>query len=132
MLSSCQPQLHFDVHSFIDIIFSFRNHQLWKKLEKCNAELKKYSHVNKKAMDQFVSFSEEKEKFMKRKDELDKAHEVRCHMLLASFSLHFFSMTSSVYMLNCMHIAIRNLESRDYFLPSSIILFHSLSFFIVP
>ena len=27
-------------------------------------------------MDQFVSFSEEKEKFIKRKDELDKAHEV--------------------------------------------------------
>jgi len=49
--------------------------QLWKKLEKCNSELKKYSHVNKKAMDQFVSFSEEKEKFIKRKDELDKAHE---------------------------------------------------------
>ena len=38
--------------------------------------MKKYSHVNKKAMDQFVSFSEEKEKFIKRKDELDKAHEV--------------------------------------------------------
>ncbi|XP_065071317.1 structural maintenance of chromosomes protein 3-like [Rhopilema esculentum] len=49
--------------------------QLWKKLDKCNADLKKYSHVNKKAMDQFVSFSEEKEKFIKRKEELDKAHE---------------------------------------------------------
>ena len=50
--------------------------QLWKKLDKCNSELKKYSHVNKKAMDQYVSFSDEKEKFIKRKEELDKAHEV--------------------------------------------------------
>eukprot|EP00112_Aurelia_sp_Birch-Aquarium-sp1_P006184 Seg1688.15 transcript_id=Seg1688.15/GoldUCD/mRNA.D3Y31 product="Structural maintenance of chromosomes protein 3" protein_id=Seg1688.15/GoldUCD/D3Y31 len=49
--------------------------QLWKKLDKCNSELKKYSHVNKKAMDQYVSFSDEKEKFIKRKEELDKAHE---------------------------------------------------------
>ena len=50
--------------------------QLWKKLDRCNSELKKYSHVNKKAMDQYVSFSDEKEKFIKRKEELDKAHEV--------------------------------------------------------
>ncbi|CAI9732558.1 maintenance of chromosomes 3-like [Octopus vulgaris] len=48
--------------------------QLFKKLEQCNQELKKYSHVNKKALDQFINFSDQKEKLMKRKDELDSAH----------------------------------------------------------
>lgn len=48
---------------------------LWKKLHQCNEELKKYSHVNKKALDQFVNFSEQKEKLMKRKDELDKGYQ---------------------------------------------------------
>ncbi|XP_032229709.1 structural maintenance of chromosomes protein 3 [Nematostella vectensis] len=48
---------------------------LWKKLHHCNEELKKYSHVNKKALDQFINFSEQKEKLMKRKDELDKGYE---------------------------------------------------------
>ncbi|XP_060076543.1 structural maintenance of chromosomes protein 3-like [Ylistrum balloti] len=49
--------------------------QLFKKLEQCNHELKKYSHVNKKALDQFVNFSDQKEKLIKRKDELDRGHE---------------------------------------------------------
>ncbi|CAM9202095.1 unnamed protein product, partial [Lampetra fluviatilis] len=46
--------------------------QLFKKLEQCNQELKKYGHVNKKALDQFVNFSEQKEKLMKRQEELDR------------------------------------------------------------
>ena len=46
--------------------------QLFKQLEKANQELKKYSHVNKKALDQFISFSEQKEKLMNRKEELDR------------------------------------------------------------
>jgi structural maintenance of chromosome 3 (chondroitin sulfate proteoglycan 6) len=50
---------------------------LFKKLEQCNSELKKYSHVNKKALDQFVNFSDQKEKLIKRKEELDSAHKVR-------------------------------------------------------
>jgi structural maintenance of chromosome 3 (chondroitin sulfate proteoglycan 6) len=50
--------------------------QLFKKLEQCNTELKRYSHVNKKALDQFVNFSDQKEKLIKRKEELDRAHEV--------------------------------------------------------
>ncbi|GFS26293.1 structural maintenance of chromosomes protein [Elysia marginata] len=49
--------------------------QLFKKLESCNQQLKRYSHVNKKALDQFVNFSEQKEKLMKRKDELDSAQQ---------------------------------------------------------
>merc|ERR1712061_733190 len=48
--------------------------QLFKQLEKANTELKKYSHVNKKALDQFISFSEQKEKLMNRKEELDRGH----------------------------------------------------------
>ena len=50
--------------------------QLFKKLEQCNQELKKYSHVNKKALDQFVNFSDQKEKLIKRKEELDSAYSV--------------------------------------------------------
>ncbi|XP_077294987.1 structural maintenance of chromosomes 3 [Arctopsyche grandis] len=45
--------------------------QLFKELEKANQHLKKYNHVNKKALDQFLSFSEQKEKLYKRKEELD-------------------------------------------------------------
>ncbi|CAF4851006.1 unnamed protein product [Pieris macdunnoughi] len=45
--------------------------QLFKELEKANQHLKKYNHVNKKALDQFISFSEHKEKLYKRKEELD-------------------------------------------------------------
>ena len=50
--------------------------QLFNKLDECNNELKKYSHVNKKALDQFVNFSDQKEKLIKRKDELDRADQV--------------------------------------------------------
>lgn len=49
--------------------------QLFKKLEQANHELKKYSHVNKKALDQFISFSEQKENLIKRKEELDRGHQ---------------------------------------------------------
>lgn len=48
--------------------------QLYKQLEKAQSELKKYSHVNKKALDQFISFSEQKEKLMTRKEELDRGY----------------------------------------------------------
>lgn len=48
---------------------------MWKKLQKCNAELKNYSHVNKKALDQFVNFSERKDKLIERKQQLDKEYE---------------------------------------------------------
>jgi len=38
-------------------------------------KLKKYSHVNKKAFDQYVNFSEKRESLMDRKDELDRGAE---------------------------------------------------------
>lgn len=47
---------------------------MFRKLEQCNTELKKYSHVNKKALDQFVNFSEQKEKLIKRQEELDRGY----------------------------------------------------------
>ena len=49
--------------------------KLFKQLDKANAELKKYSHVNKKALDQFVSFSDQKERLVSRQDELNRAHD---------------------------------------------------------
>ena len=49
--------------------------QLWKKLHKCNTELKKYSHVNKKALEQFVNFSERKETLTSRKEQLDRDYQ---------------------------------------------------------
>ena len=45
--------------------------RLMQALEKVNKKLKKYSHVNKKAFDQFVNFSEQQESLLKRKEELD-------------------------------------------------------------
>uniref|UniRef100_A0A914V1A5 Uncharacterized protein n=1 Tax=Plectus sambesii TaxID=2011161 RepID=A0A914V1A5_9BILA len=48
--------------------------QLGKKLNECLNELKKYENVNKKALDQFVSASEQKEDLTKRKDEQDRNH----------------------------------------------------------
>eukprot|EP00592_Proboscia_alata_P015632 CAMPEP_0194394964 /NCGR_PEP_ID=MMETSP0174-20130528/124151_1 /TAXON_ID=216777 /ORGANISM="Proboscia alata, Strain PI-D3" /LENGTH=1044 /DNA_ID=CAMNT_0039190829 /DNA_START=603 /DNA_END=3737 /DNA_ORIENTATION=- len=44
---------------------------LMRSLDDCNKRLKKYSHVNKKAYDQYVSFSEQREQLLGRKKELD-------------------------------------------------------------
>lgn len=49
---------------------------LEKKLVQCNAELKKYGNVNKKALDQFVQFSEHRDRLLKRQEELERAHKV--------------------------------------------------------
>jgi structural maintenance of chromosome 3 (chondroitin sulfate proteoglycan 6) len=45
--------------------------ELMRLLETINKKLKKYSHVNKKAFDQYVNFSEQREALLKRKEELD-------------------------------------------------------------
>jgi structural maintenance of chromosome 3 (chondroitin sulfate proteoglycan 6) len=45
---------------------------LTREIESVNKKLKKYSHVNKKAYDQFVNFSEQRESLLKRKQDLDK------------------------------------------------------------
>jgi structural maintenance of chromosome 3 (chondroitin sulfate proteoglycan 6) len=43
-----------------------------RELEKTNKKLKSFSHVNKKAFDQFVNFNEQRETLLKRKEEVDK------------------------------------------------------------
>uniref|UniRef100_A0A7S0D8F8 SMC hinge domain-containing protein n=1 Tax=Amorphochlora amoebiformis TaxID=1561963 RepID=A0A7S0D8F8_9EUKA len=45
---------------------------LMNKLAKCNDNLKEFSHVNKKAIDQYISFSNERSELLGRKQELDK------------------------------------------------------------
>uniref|UniRef100_A0A6V1TI32 RecF/RecN/SMC N-terminal domain-containing protein n=1 Tax=Heterosigma akashiwo TaxID=2829 RepID=A0A6V1TI32_HETAK len=45
---------------------------LMKRLHKCNEKLKKFSHVNKKALDQYVNFSEQRGLLMERRDEVDR------------------------------------------------------------
>lgn len=46
-----------------DLIEKYKHYttkNLYKKLDDANRALKKYGHVNKKALDQFMSFSEER------------------------------------------------------------------------
>ncbi len=42
-----------------------------KGLEACNEKLKKYSHVNKKAADQFVNFTDQRDQLLKEKQAVD-------------------------------------------------------------
>lgn len=49
--------------------------QLVKKLHKTTASLKKYAHVNKKAFDQYNSFTTQRDEHLARRDELDKSAE---------------------------------------------------------
>ncbi|RZC53641.1 hypothetical protein C5167_012493 [Papaver somniferum] len=45
--------------------------ELHKMLHKCNEELQQFSHVNKKALDQYVNFTEQREELQQRQAELD-------------------------------------------------------------
>jgi structural maintenance of chromosome 3 (chondroitin sulfate proteoglycan 6) len=49
--------------------------KLLKKLKDINEKLKKYASVNRKAMDQYVSFNEQRENLITRKEELDTENE---------------------------------------------------------
>ncbi|XP_057473114.1 structural maintenance of chromosomes protein 3-like [Actinidia eriantha] len=49
--------------------------ELHKVLHRCNDELQKFSHVNKKALDQYVNFTEQREELQKRQAELDAGDE---------------------------------------------------------
>ncbi|XP_047983686.1 structural maintenance of chromosomes protein 3-like [Salvia hispanica] len=49
--------------------------ELYKLLHKCNEELKKFSHVNKMALDQYVNFTEQREELQKREAELNAGDE---------------------------------------------------------
>ena len=48
---------------------------LHKMLEKTNSQLRKLGHVNKKALDQYQQFTEQREELEKRRTEIDKAHD---------------------------------------------------------
>jgi len=45
---------------------------LMKKLDEINKKMRKYSHVNKKAFDQFVNFSEQRKQLLERREEIDE------------------------------------------------------------
>lgn len=47
---------------------------LKKALKRCNEELKKFSHVNKKALDQYASFSEQRTNLLTRRNELNDGY----------------------------------------------------------
>ncbi|KAH9163671.1 hypothetical protein LEN26_000410 [Aphanomyces euteiches] len=54
---------------------NFSVKEISKKFTKCTEKLKSYSHVNKKALDQYVSFSEQRSTLIARKEELDTGDE---------------------------------------------------------
>jgi structural maintenance of chromosome 3 (chondroitin sulfate proteoglycan 6) len=49
-------------------------------LHRCNEQLQQFSHVNKKALDQYVNFTEQREELQKRQAELDAGDEVYIHI----------------------------------------------------
>jgi len=49
--------------------------QAMKKLNNLGKQLKEFTHVNKKAIDQYVQFTEQRESLLERKKELDKGRQ---------------------------------------------------------
>ncbi|XP_028806112.1 structural maintenance of chromosomes protein 3 [Neltuma alba] len=49
--------------------------ELHKMLHRCNDQLQQFSHVNKKALDQYINFTEQREELQKRQAELDAGDE---------------------------------------------------------
>lgn len=49
--------------------------ELYKMLHNCNEQLQQFSHVNKKALDQYVNFTEQREELQRRQAELDSGDE---------------------------------------------------------
>ena len=56
-------------------------------LHKCNEQFKQFSHVNKKALDQYVNFTEQREELQKRQAELDAGDEVQPFLVLMLASI---------------------------------------------
>lgn len=52
--------------------------ELQKLLHGCNEQLKQLSHVNKKALDQYINFTEQREQLQNRRAELDAGDQVFC------------------------------------------------------
>nr|GMD21392.1 structural maintenance of chromosomes protein 3 [Ipomoea batatas] len=49
--------------------------ELYKLLHKCSEQLQQFSHVNKKALDQYINFTEQREELQRRQAELDAGDE---------------------------------------------------------
>jgi structural maintenance of chromosome 3 (chondroitin sulfate proteoglycan 6) len=47
--------------------------ELHSALKKVQGELSKYSHVNKKALDQFVNFTEQREQLDRRQQDVEES-----------------------------------------------------------
>lgn len=63
-------------------------------LHRCNEQLQQFSHVNKKALDQYVNFTEQREELQKRQAELDAGDEVLLwRLLLQVFMLYLLHVT---------------------------------------
>ncbi|KAG2733336.1 hypothetical protein G9P44_004326 [Scheffersomyces stipitis] len=53
----------------------YNSDQLLEKLNKVNEDLSKYSHINKKAMEQYNTFTKQRDDLVKRREELDTSRE---------------------------------------------------------
>ena len=60
--------------------------ELHSLLQKANTELKKFAHVNKKALDQYVSFAEQRDELVRRKQEND-ASEAKIRQLINTLDM---------------------------------------------
>jgi structural maintenance of chromosome 3 (chondroitin sulfate proteoglycan 6) len=49
--------------------------ELMRQLDKVNAKLKKYAHVNKRAIEQWTSFTQQREELLRRLEEADRGHD---------------------------------------------------------
>ncbi|KAK4482766.1 hypothetical protein RD792_009934 [Penstemon davidsonii] len=62
----------------LDTIYRYKRKsikELYKLLHKCNEQLQQFSHVNKKALDQYVNFTEQREELQTRQEELKAGDE---------------------------------------------------------
>lgn len=66
---------------------------LLSSLHKVNEVLKKYSHVNKKAFEQYGNFTKQREQLQNRKGELDSSAKV---FIYSTISLTFFSLLKNL------------------------------------
>lgn len=74
------PHQAFDAHETTD------SKTLMQQLHIVNEGLKKFSHVNKKAFEQYTNFTKQRENLNKRKDDLDTSAQVILkHMFLFNF-----------------------------------------------
>eukprot|EP00879_Flechtneria_rotunda_P012761 GHRR01013325.1.p1 GENE.GHRR01013325.1~~GHRR01013325.1.p1 ORF type:complete len:1111 (+),score=537.85 GHRR01013325.1:324-3656(+) len=60
--------------------------ELHSALKKVQAELSKYGHVNKKALDQYVNFTEQREDLNRRRNEIQQSH-VKIRELIAALDM---------------------------------------------